>query len=172
MPQASSCRSAAGRRLPSYCGFSDDFFPAKLIGVPLRQCGASVVMLHDRQLEGQCFGIGKEVVRGKHRHGDGNEMCTAGQQDDDDHSFEPSESQSFRLARFCLRLGIDRGFDHDCTRGEQHGIDRGEIVIFSVKDKEGGEAHQVAPAQCAVRLEGAEKSKANSPVNQIGAVTG
>ena len=82
-----------------------------------------------------------------------NQMCTTGQQDDDDHGLEPRESRSCRLTLLCLVLAVDGGFDRDGACGEQHGIDGGEIVILSVKNKKSSEADQVAPAQRAVRLE-------------------
>src|SRR5208337_3602588 len=64
----------SGKAVPGYCGFRDNFFPAELIGVPLRERGAGMVVLHHGQLEGKGFGIGKEMVRGKDRHGDWGEM--------------------------------------------------------------------------------------------------
>src|SRR5580700_8431027 len=52
-----------GNAVPGDSGFIDDFFPAKLVGVPLWQRGASVRVFHDWELEGEIFRVGEEVVR-------------------------------------------------------------------------------------------------------------
>src|SRR6202167_6657487 len=42
-----------GQAVPGDGGFGDDFFPAELVGVPLRQRRAGVAVFHDRQFEGK-----------------------------------------------------------------------------------------------------------------------
>src|ERR1700674_4572990 len=75
--------------VPRNGGFGDDLFPAKLIGVPLRQRGAGVAVLHDGKLEGKSFRVGEEGVRRKNRHSYRSKMCATGQQNDYDRVFHP-----------------------------------------------------------------------------------
>src|ERR1700674_2339232 len=68
--------------VPRNGSFGDDLLPAKLIGVPLRQRGAGMAVLHDGKLEGKSLRVGEEAVGRKNRHSDGGEMRATGQQND------------------------------------------------------------------------------------------
>lgn len=51
--------------------------------------------------------------------------------------------------RTCLRA-IEHGLERYCAGGQQHGIDRREIVVLSVQDEKGGVGDQVGPSQRAI----------------------
>src|SRR5258706_5816172 len=48
---------------------------------------------------------------------------------------------------------MNRGLDHDSAGGQQHGINRSEVVVLAVEHEEGRVADHIAPAQRAVGLE-------------------
>src|SRR5258708_28861680 len=48
---------------------------------------------------------------------------------------------------------MNRGLNHDSAGGQQHGINRSEVVVLAVEHEEGRVADQIAPAQRAVGLE-------------------
>ena len=76
-------------------------------------------------------------------------MGPAGEEQGDNRGFQPGAAQAevFRLTIF---PSVDRGFDHDCASGQQHGIYRSKIIDLSVEDEENREASQVAPTEHAV----------------------
>lgn len=49
--------------IPSDRSFVGDFFPAELVGVPLRQCGPCVGVFHDGELEGEILCVCEKTVR-------------------------------------------------------------------------------------------------------------
>lgn len=78
-----------GELVPRLCGFGNDFVPAELIGVPLRQRGAPVLVFHDWKFERQTLSVGQEVIGRKNRDRDGRKVCTTGEQDGDHRRLEP-----------------------------------------------------------------------------------
>src|SRR5580658_273521 len=136
--------------VPGDGGFGDDFFPSELVGIPLREKNPGVTVFGDRRLEGKTFEIGNESIDGENGHDLGSGVRACSEQNDNDEGCQRRFPPAARLALF---LGNEERFDYDCSCGQQHGIDRAQVVILSVENKEGGEANQVAPAEYAVRFD-------------------
>src|SRR5260370_391005 len=136
-----------GDAIPGDSSFVGDFFPAELVRVPLGEGGTGVGVFHDRELERKIFRVGQKAVRRKNRHHHRGKMCSAGQQDEHDGQFQPSA-----MGADVLRA-MNRGFNHDSAGGQQHGINRSEVVVLAVEHEKGRVADHIAPAQRAVGLE-------------------
>src|SRR5438445_9513949 len=67
-----------GDAIPGDSSFINNFFPAELVGVPLRQRGPGVRVFHDRKLEREIFCVGEEAVRPKNRYYHWRQVCAAG----------------------------------------------------------------------------------------------
>ena len=83
-----------GDAIPGFGGFGDDLLPSELIGIPLRECGSGVVVLHHGQLHGQSLRVGDEMVGRKNRHGHGSEVGSAGKQHNYDHGLQPCAARA------------------------------------------------------------------------------
>src|SRR6267143_1841946 len=114
-----------GDAVPRLSGFGDDLLPAELVGVPLRQSCACVAVLHDRELEGKILHVRNEAVRRKNRDHYRHEMSATDEQDDGHGGLQPSAPWL-----------LNRRLDHDCPCGQQHGVNRGEVVILAVEREE------------------------------------
>src|SRR5437879_5960224 len=75
-----AARALRGRdSIPGDSSFIDDFFPAELVRVPLRQGGPGVGVFHYRELERKIFRVSQKAVRRKNRHHHRSKVCSAGQ---------------------------------------------------------------------------------------------
>src|SRR5260370_21148830 len=65
---------------------------------------------------------------------------------------------------------MNRGFNHDSVGGQQHGINRSEVVVLAVEHEKGRVADHIAPAQRAVGLEshGKQQSEKSPKPNRGG----
>src|SRR5258706_4549942 len=80
--------------IPGSHGLGNNLLPSELIGIPLRQSGTGVAVLHYRQLEGKSFGVGEEGFRRQHRNHDGKQMSTAGEEADYDHRLKQASARA------------------------------------------------------------------------------
>src|SRR5437016_5241021 len=126
-----------GDAIPGDSSFINNFFPAELVGVPLRQRGPGVRVFHDRELEGKMFCVGEEAVRRKNRHHHRSKMCATGQQDECDGGFQPL------AAGVNIFTTIDRGLNHYGPSGQQHWINGSEVVVLAMEQKKDPVANQI-----------------------------
>src|SRR6202011_5136885 len=97
---------------------------------------------------GKILHVCDKTARRKNRYHNRSQMSATHEQDDDHGRLEPS-----------ARWMLNRRLDHDGPRGQQHGIDGGEVVILAVERKQRCVTNQIAPAEKAVRLESRGKKQ-------------
>src|SRR5260370_42694830 len=79
-----------GDPIPGLGGFGDDFPPAELAGVPLRQICARMAVFNDPELEGTILHVGNETVRRENRNHDRHEMRASDEPDSEKPRLRPS----------------------------------------------------------------------------------
>src|SRR5437868_13145660 len=97
-------------------------------------------MLHYRQFERQSAHVSDEAIRRENRDDNRSKVNTDNQQQDDNSRLQPSQA-----------WGRECGFDRDSAGGQQHGINRSEIVIFPVQQENYCVADDIAVAEETVR---------------------
>ena len=151
-----------GEPVPGDRSFGDDLFPAKLVGIMLRQHRSVVGVLRARRFDGEVLHVGDEFVRGKNGDDNRSQMRAAGEKENDDHRFQPGAPRRSRLGTF------DGGLDQHRSRCQQHGIHRREIVILAVKHEQNGESNQITPAEQSIRFQSRRKKETEQPGDPYG----
>ena len=119
--------------------FGDHGFPAKLVGIILRQWRARVTVLADGRREMNGPRKSNELCGADHGRNQWQEHQRRNHEHQDKHGLQPSASSV--PDPFCADYGPSR---------EEHGIRRSDVVILAMQNHEDGERDQVGPAKNAV----------------------
>src|SRR5215471_10904227 len=141
-----------GDTVPGHCRLVGNLLPPKLIRVPLRQCCSGVVMLIYRKLHRQGPRIREELVGSENWNGDGHQVEAIDRDHYRDHRLQPCATRG-KLAR----VKCDR------TGGKQHWVDRRQVVVLAVLQINDGVAHQVTPAEDAIRPQRTPEQQREKP---------
>ena len=104
-----------GDAVPGDLGLVRDFFPAKLVGVPLRQGRSQVRVFVHRQLERKSFRIGEEVFWRENRDDDRHKVDSTGHHHDHKGGLQPLQAPRLAFGSAQTRMIQTRMKSSQCS---------------------------------------------------------